>query len=288
MRRRGVLLLLPVLATVVACGGSSGGPAPTRTVDYLPGLGADVFRPAQRLPGAPTVVLVPGGAWRSADRSGLRPLAARLAAGGVPAVAATYRVGTDDARFPVPVQDIACAAAFAAHRLGGPVVLLGHSSGAQLAAVTALTAAPPAARCRWPAARVTGLIGLAGPYDLRAVAEAAQPLVGAPPARAPRLWAAADPVRLAAGAPPYLRVLLLHGEQDTLVPPADSRLFARALTGAAVPTRLELVPGAGHDEVYRAGVAGPRVLRWLRQLSSSTISMAPAGHSTAQMPQPLQ
>lgn len=265
MRRWSAPLLHVVLVTVavVACGGSSPD-AGGRTVDYLPGQAAEVFRPAHRAAGSPVVLLVPGGAWRSADPSGLRPLAARLAAAGVPAVTATYRVGRDGSRFPVPVEDIACAAGFAAREAGAPVVLLGHSSGAQLAAVAALTSADPAGRCRYPAARVLGLVGLAGPYDLRAFADVAAPLFGRPLQAAPSLWAAADPVRLAAGAPPYLHVLLLHGEQDSLVPPEQSRLFARALAGAGVPVRLEMVPGAEHGDVYQASVAAPRVLRWLR------------------------
>ena len=39
----------------------------------------------------PVVVLVPGGGWLTADPNGLRPLAARLAARGVPTVTITYR-----------------------------------------------------------------------------------------------------------------------------------------------------------------------------------------------------
>ncbi len=81
----------------------------TTTEEYLPGLAADVYQPPGRTT-APLVVIVPGGDWESADRSGLGPLADTLADAGL---TITYRTGTDEARFPVPVQDIACAVSFA-------------------------------------------------------------------------------------------------------------------------------------------------------------------------------
>lgn len=299
MRAAAVAALLAGAVALSGCASHVGtsGRAPGRTVDYLPGRAADVFPAAagRQVPGTPVVLLLPGGAWRTADRAGLGPLAALLARAGIPAVNATYRVADDGVRFPAPVRDIACAAAFAAHRAGdAPVVLLGHSSGAHLAAVTALSGARPADGCRYPAARVVGLVGLAGPYDVRAFADAAEPLLGATPVQAPSLWRRADPLLLAARAPATLHVLLLHGGRDTTVPVEQSRLLARRLTAAGVPVDLQVLPDADHDSVYRPEVAGRPVVAWVRalaaqgQVSSSTMSMAPAGHSAAQMPQPLQ
>lgn len=293
-----VLLAVPALAAGCAGGAQTARHPPSRTVDFLPGRAADVYPVAagRAVPGAPVVLLLPGGAWRTADRTGLGPLAARLARAGLPAVNATYRAADDGVRFPTPVRDIACAAAFAAHEnRGGPVVLLGHSSGAHLAAVTALSAARPGPDCRYPPARVAGLVGLAGPYDVRAFADVAEPLFGAPPDRAPALWRQADPLVLAGRAPATLRVLLLHGGRDTLVAPEQSRLLAQRLTTAGVDVDLQVLPDADHDTIYRPQVSGRRVAAWVGalpgrsgQVSSSTISMAPAGHSAAQMPQPLQ
>ena len=113
-----------------------------------------------------------------------RRLADTLADAGMMAVTITYRTGTDGARFPVPVQDIACAVSFAstvAKEAGinsRPLVLIGHSAGAHLAAVVAL--APDLGRgdCPYPAASPDALIGLAGPYDLPAVGNVAWPLLG--------------------------------------------------------------------------------------------------------------
>lgn len=155
------------------------------TEDYLPGVAIDVFLPRRRTVDAPVVVLVPGGAWRSADRTGLRPLADALAGRGIVAFTATYRIGRDDARFPVPVSDIVCAVDFAvarASRAGldpGPVALLGHSSGAQLAALAALEPARFRDACPYPPANIDGFIGLAGAYDLISFADDAESLFGA-------------------------------------------------------------------------------------------------------------
>jgi acetyl esterase/lipase len=46
------------------------------TENYRPGVPADIYLPDQSEPAA-TLVLLPGGAWQTADRSGLAPLAER-------------------------------------------------------------------------------------------------------------------------------------------------------------------------------------------------------------------
>ena len=125
---RPVVVGLAVAALVLA-GGCSGPPAgqgaaspagsttraPDSTSEYLPGLEADVYLPDRDKGGdAPVVLLVPGGGWQTADRTGLAPLAATLADAGFVAVNATYRAGGEAVVFPVPVQDVVCASAFAA------------------------------------------------------------------------------------------------------------------------------------------------------------------------------
>jgi dipeptidyl aminopeptidase/acylaminoacyl peptidase len=110
---------------------------------------------------------------------------------------------------------------------------------------------------------VVGLVGLSGPYYVRSVADELEPLVGASPDADPAAWDAADPLLLAARAPAGLAVLLVHGTEDPLVPPGQSRLLADRLRRADVDVTLTMVPGADHDTVYTAPVAGPRVLRWL-------------------------
>jgi acetyl esterase/lipase len=238
------------------------------TVDYRPGLAADVYLPESGGP-APVVVLVPGGGWQSADRTGLGPLADRLAGSGMAAVNVTYRAAEDGARLPVPVQDVGCAVRFAAARARDagiepqPLVVLGHSAGAHLSALTALAGERFGGSCRWPPQRVAGLVGLAGPYDVERFAEAAEPLFGAPPTSSPQRWRLGNPLTWA-DQEPALAALLAHGAADELVPASSTSTFAAALREAGHPVREELVAGADHASLYSADVAAPLVIDWIR------------------------
>ena len=256
------------LSVPLGCAGDQQEARPAdRSVTYLPHLAADVYRPKGPVePQRPVVVLVPGGGWLTADPAGLRPLAARLAARGVPAVTITYRAADDGVRLPASVADIRCAAAFAAQATGQPalrpVVLAGHSSGAHLAAVAALKHRDPSPPCRYPAAEILGFIGLAGPYDLSSFADAAEPLLGVPLAKDPAAWDAANPLLLGRS-PKGLRVLLVHGSADPVVPVRNTTLMATVLRAAEADVTVVTPPGADHDSVYSANVAAPLVLRWL-------------------------
>jgi acetyl esterase/lipase len=254
----------PVGATETA------GPA-TTGLEYLPGRAADVYLP-RGARAAPVVVLVPGGAWRTADRGGLTPLARALAASGVVAVNATYRAAATGGRHPQMAGDVVCAADFGvdrARRAGivpGPVVVLGHSAGAHLAALAALAPQRFRVGCPYPAARVDGLVGLAGAYDVSRLPELAEPLFGAGAEEAPARWRDGNPLTWAgamdarAGA---IRALLVHGTRDTALPTSFTTGFASALTAAGVPTTVELVDGQDHGGIYPAPVAGPIVTRWM-------------------------
>jgi acetyl esterase/lipase len=265
------LLLAGLLALPLGCSsGREAAPRADRTVTYLAHLAADVYRPEGRVvPQRPVVVLVPGGGWLTADPAGLRPLAARLAAAGFPAVTITYRAADDGVRLPKAVDDIRCGAAFAAHAIGQPgrrpVVLAGHSSGAHLAAVAALAPRDPSPACEYPAADIVGFIGLAGPYDLSSLAGAAEPLLGASPAEDPAAWQAADPLLLGRRPPALLRVLLVHGSDDPVVPARSTTLMATVLRAAKADVTVAMAPGADHDSVYSAKVAAPLLLRWLKE-----------------------
>ncbi len=109
------------------------------------------------------------------------------------------------------------------------------------------------------------LIGLAGPYDVSQVPDMAQALFGTTPERDPGTWASGNPVRRAA-LRPDVPVLLLHGDDDAVVPTSFTADFAARLKGAGHPVTMELVPGATHGSVYSSAVAGPIITRWLATL----------------------
>jgi acetyl esterase/lipase len=266
--------LLALLALLAACAGSPGSdpgsdpaPPPTVTVEYAAGRTADLYLPEVGRP-APLVVMVPGGGWVTADPTGLAPLAARLVDAGIIAAPVRIRAASDGATYPDPVEDVLCATASAVveARSRGydprPVVVLGHSSGAHLAALAVLAVDDYTPSCDAPDVRPDALVGLSGPYDISQVPDIAGALLGSGPGEDPELWRDANPVERA-GLRPGVPVLLLHGEDDVTVPPAFTTQFADALESAGHAVTVEIVAGVDHDAIYRAEVVGDLIVRWL-------------------------
>ncbi|MGN6606982.1 MAG: prolyl oligopeptidase family serine peptidase [Jatrophihabitans sp.] len=180
----------------------------------------------------------------------------------------SYRAADAGAHWPVPAEDVVCAVSFAAARARAlgitptRLVLLGHSAGAQLAAVAGLTPDRLRGNCPYPAAAADAVIGLAGPYDVLRIPDAARPLLPDDPTRAPASWRAADPMDLA-GLRPSVPFLLAHGTTDSTVPPEFTDRFATALRTGGHPVAVVHVPGVDHAGLYTADVAVPIVLPWL-------------------------
>ena len=238
--------------------------------EYLPGLEAHPHVP-ESAGSAPVVVMIPGGSWQSANPSALAPLAEALAAGGVVAVPVTIRASADDVVYPTPVEDILCALAdgAATAREAGidpdRLVLLGHSSGAHLSAVATLAADRFSPDCEDPVVEPDAFIGLAGPYDIRQFADAADALFAAPIDEAPGEWDAANPV-IHADLRPEVPVLLLHGEADDVVPVSFTTDFGTALEAAGHATTVRVLTGEDHETVYAAETAARPVVDWLESL----------------------
>jgi acetyl esterase/lipase len=262
------------LLLVGACSAGGGSPEPepngadTASHDYLPGLAAFPHVPAG-VTSAPVVVLVPGGGWRSADPTGLEPLAQSLAEGGVFAMPVVIRAADDGVVHPTPVEDVLCALADGAATAKAAgleperLVLLGHSSGAHLSALAALTPDDHDPRCEDPVVTPDAVVGLAGPYDIREFEDAAAALFG--DGTDPAQWDAANPL-LRAGLRPEVPFLLLHGDADDVVPPVFSTEFGTALRAGGHDTTVSVLPGEDHASIYSAQVASEPVLGWLDSL----------------------
>ena len=229
---------------------------------FLPGLTAFPHVP-EGVTIAPVVVLVPGGSWETADPSGLAPLADALAARGVLAVPVVVRAAADDAVCTPRRSRTSCAPWPTPRRRRAPKasipttsVVLGHSSGAHLAALAALDADGLSPDCEDPVVAPEALVGLAGPYDIREVLGCR---LGTPrPGGRPRGVGRRPTPCCSPHDGQSCRSSCSTARTTTSYPPDFSTDFAAALRGGGRPTTLTIVPDEDHDGIYTAQVAaGP-------------------------------
>lgn len=219
------------------------------------------FRRPELLPAAPMpiVVYLHGGAWMHNDRTVDRnPF---LDGCGFLTASIDYRL-SHQAIFPAQLHDAKAAIrwlrAHAAkyHADGSRIGVWGHSSGAHLAALLGTTGdladLEGSVGLVGPSSRVQAVAGISTPTDFTRLggwhdapdSPEAELLGGPIPAR-PEAARQVSPVTyVRAGMPPFL---LIYGDQDEIVPPEQSRLFAERLHPTGAEVRLLPMPGSGHN-----------------------------------------
>jgi acetyl esterase/lipase/mono/diheme cytochrome c family protein len=207
----------------------------------------DLYTPPGAGPDTPLLVFFYGGGWRSGARGDYGFAARALASLGLVVAVPDYRL-FPEVGWPGFVEDGAAAmtAIGAGAGRGRRVFVMGHSAGAFIA--LALAADP-----RWLGERRAGLagaIGLAGPYEFGPEEDPAGIFAGAPGRRARVAPSSAAALR---GTPP---LLLLHGEADDTVRPAQTLDFATLAAAQDVAVTARLYPGVGHVGIL-AALAGP-------------------------------
>jgi acetyl esterase/lipase len=214
----------------------------------------------------PAVVLVHGGGWVAGAPRLMDPLSDFLNVNGYLTVNTRYTLATlDRPAFPDAVEDVACAVRYAAsHPDGdGTVTVIGHSAGAHIGALVALTGDAHAGDCPYPGSGVPErFVGLAGPYDVSRIGFAIAAFFGGGPERVPELWEAGNPQHLA-GENPELQTLILHGDLDGLVADVFALEFHEALLGAGVDSVLEVVEGARHNAMHDPALVGDLIVTWM-------------------------
>ncbi len=194
----------------------------------------------------PVIIFVHGGSWRSGSPVDYGFLARAFVPRGFVVALAGYRLHPT-AQYPAMLEDAARAIALTHQEVdqygGDPtrITLAGHSAGAYNVIMAGLEE-------QWlereglSSDQLNGIVGLSGPYDfypfdsestINSFGEAAQP-EGTQPVNHVR-----------ADSPP---ILLVHGEQDTLVKPRNSRELADRLTGAGAKVSLQLYPSMNHND----------------------------------------
>lgn len=266
-----VFALLVLVLSVIACSGGANStttastPTPT-TSTIVPADGApvesagtnpiSVYAPDDLGP-YPVIVTVHGGGWVGGDPADMAALAESLGNAAV-VFNVTYRTMSRGGRFPGMVTDVACDVVAATEQAAaytttpGGVYLVAHSAGAHLAALVAL--APGVFTCGDQVPDIDGFVGLAGPYDVTRLA-ILNTFFGATLEEAPDVWARGNPVTYA-GSAPDIRVLLIHGTDDDVVPLSFSTDLAAALEAAGADIQLLELPDVDHRGVHDPLVVG--------------------------------
>lgn len=247
------------------------GPAVLNAVDRLAGGSRGVARlaklstgdhpaqkvilwgPEDRAPDAaplPVLLFAHGGSWRTGDPADYGFVARAFVPEGFVVALSGYRLvkeGAPAGVYPAMLEDTAEAIAATRNAVaaygGDPerIVVMGHSAGAYNVVMTALER-------DWLAQRdieantLSGAVGLSGPYDFYPFTSDST-IAAFGPAADPEATQAFNHVR--GDAPP---LLLIHGEEDTLVRPRNSRELARLIETAGGTATLKLYREMAHND----------------------------------------
>ncbi|WAP70187.1 alpha/beta hydrolase [Jiella pelagia] len=255
----------------------SGGYRLVSDLAYAPGERRvlDLYVPNETTAQTPVVVFVHGGSWDTGSKDIYPFVGQSLASAGIIVAIPNYRL-YPQTTFPGFVDDAAKAVAVV-ERLSSrgqqgiatgrhPLFLMGHSAGAEIAGLLA-TDRRYLADAGSSIRRLSGFIGLSGPYDFLPLTEERYKRIFPEPVRQ-----ASQPVNFVSGDEPP--ALLIAGDADTTVDPKNTRSLAAKLKAAGVPVKASLYPGIGHigtissfSTVLPLGNRGIReeVIRFIRE-----------------------
>ena len=267
-----VMLLMCLLVATAACGpreqaSASGGFSPSklgtveRDVTYGNASGVslkmDIYYPRKASGPAPVAVYVHGGAWTTGDKSWVTGALDinELLDRGYMICAIDYRLAPRY-KFPAQIEDVKCAIRFLranASTYGldpARIGAWGDSAGGHLAALLGLADSRAGLEGSGgyadQSSRVQAVVDMYGPTDLTALTgepELLEPVFGASGLQSEMLSRASPVTYVSGDAPPFL---IIHGEMDDIVPPAQSALLYDRLVSAGVPARLVMVNSCGH------------------------------------------
>ncbi|HUO46529.1 MAG TPA: alpha/beta hydrolase [Acidimicrobiia bacterium] len=232
----------------------------------LDGLPIDIYGPSE-VGDWPVVVVLHGGGWFGGQPATMAPLAADLASRGMVVFNATYR--TAGGGYPESFEDVACAFRFAVEtaprfttQSRGPVII-GHSAGAHLGSVVALAGQAFGGECSldgW--VNPAGFVGLAGPYDVTRFTLVLPSYFGTRYEVDPTPWEEGSPFfHLEENS--ELSVLLIHGDEDELIPTEFSQDLALALEQNGYQTTLEILEGANHSGARDPALVGDLIAQFI-------------------------
>ena len=224
----------------------------------------DFYKPSDRKEGAPLVVWVHGGAWRSGSRRQVPVLG--LLDRGFALASVDYRLSSQ-APFPAQVHDIKAAIRFLRSKsedLGidsNQIMIAGASAGGHLAALVGLTKGEPRLEGEvgdhlHASSQVSAIVSFYGASNLETILDQSTPnglgiripalqlLLRAQPSQDPELAKLASPVTHVDREDPPL--LLIHGDQDFQMPINQSHELQGAYEAVGNAAEFVVVHGGGH------------------------------------------
>jgi acetyl esterase/lipase len=233
-------------------------------------LEMDVYFPTAGNGPSPVLIYIHGGAWMIGDKAVGFQLEEipTIAAAGYFIASIDYRLAPDYP-FPAMIEDAKCAVRFLrAHAQElqinpDKIGVLGVSAGGHIASLLGLadeTAGWETGQYLEQSSRVQAVVDLWGPSDFTdpAFAEKLQKrgyqlFPNVSPDQ--NMLASASPITyVSADDPPFL---IVHGDQDVVVPPSQSQALYDSLIAAGVPAFLQMVTNAGHNLISAGGPISP-------------------------------
>lgn len=233
-------------------------------------LGLDVARPARSDSSHPGLLFIHGGGWREGTRAQFRDEIEDAARNGYVAATLSHRLteptteeGTVKHPWPAAIHDVKCAIQFLRanadrfHLESNKIGITGHSSGGHLALLAGLTDESDSLEGpgRYPevSSRVQAVVSMSGPTHMTSVYAApvvkpyAERFMTAPPEQRPERYRRASPTQyVSADDPP---IMIIHGENDDVVPVGQAKKLDRELASALLPHTLLVLDEQPH--VYR-------------------------------------
>ncbi|WP_088309861.1 alpha/beta hydrolase [Novosphingobium sp. B 225] len=229
----------------------------------------DIYMPPKKGGPKPLILYIHGGGWigghtrHSGALANFPAALAKLASEGFVVASLEYRLA-DEARFPAQLQDARSALRFLkgnAAKYGidpARTGLWGGSAGGHLAALTGLTCGvgyldPAGTKAAAGSECAQAVVTWYGVFDFAALSagrpggvdSAGARLLGCNGACQPESLALVSPVTyIDAKDPPFL---LIHGDEDKVVPAAQSHLAEARLKTAGVPVQSIFIPGVDHS-----------------------------------------
>lgn len=208
-------------------------------------LKLDIYKPVTASGPLPVLVFFYGGSWQRGDKSIYRFLGASLARAGIVAVIPDYRL-YPPVLYPDFLRDSALAVRWAkdnAARFGGDpakLFLAGHSAGAYNAVSLATDRRWLAEAGLEPSRDISGVIGLAGPYDFLPLEDEELKIIFGPAEARPKT----QPINYVDGKEPPM--LLLRPAGDTVVDPGNSVRLAKRITEKGGSATLKTYDRVNH------------------------------------------